>query len=68
MTLKKALVSLAKSSEQGILLRSEKIKWYEDMALNAFVSALKGPIGVIIRIMGVPNIAKAYEIDCREEN
>ncbi|KAI8035251.1 hypothetical protein M5D96_011970 [Drosophila gunungcola] len=68
MTLKKDLVSLAKSSEQDILLRSEKIKWYEDMALNAFVSALKGPIGVTIRNKGVPNIAKAYEIACREKN
>jgi len=36
MTLKKALVSLVKSNEQGILLRSEKVKWYEEMALNAF--------------------------------
>jgi len=61
-------VSLIKSNEQGILLRSEKIKWYEEMALNAFVSALKGPIGVTIRNMGVPNIAKAYEIACREKN
>ncbi|XP_050745849.1 uncharacterized protein LOC127011787 isoform X2 [Drosophila biarmipes] len=38
------------------------------MALNAFVSALRGPIGVMIRHMGVPNIAKAYEIACREKN
>ncbi|XP_043062731.1 homeobox protein 5-like [Drosophila yakuba] len=38
------------------------------MALNAFVSALKGSIGVTIRNMGVPNIAKAYEIACREKN
>jgi len=68
MTLKKALVSQAKSKEQGMLLRGEKTKWYEDMALNAFVSALKGPIGVTIRNMGVTNIAKAYEIACREKN
>nr|XP_036677355.1 putative uncharacterized protein DDB_G0286901 [Drosophila suzukii] len=68
MTLKKALVSQAKSKEQGMLLRGEKTKWYEDMALNAFVSALKGPIGVTIRNMGVTNIAKAYEITCREKN
>jgi len=44
-----------------------KIKWYEKMALNAFISALKGPIGVTIRNLGVLNIAKAFEIACREE-
>lgn len=67
MTLRNALVSLTKTGENSILLRSEKIKWYEEMVLNAFISALKGPIGVTIRNMGVPNIAKAYEIACREE-
>ncbi|XP_043661536.1 putative uncharacterized protein DDB_G0277255 [Drosophila teissieri] len=68
MTLKKALVSLVKSSEHNILLKGEKIKWYEEMVLNAFVSALKGPIGVTIRNMEGLNIAKAYEIACREKN
>ncbi|KMY86997.1 uncharacterized protein Dsimw501_GD28244 [Drosophila simulans] len=68
MTLKKALVSLVKSSGNNILLRGEKVRWYEEMALNAFVSALKGPIGVTIRNMEGLNIAKAYEIACREKN
>ncbi|XP_043062812.1 homeobox protein 5-like [Drosophila yakuba] len=68
MTLKKALVSLLKANEQSIILKGEKIKWYEEMALNAFVSALKGPIGVTIRNMEGLNIAKAYEIACREKN
>ncbi|XP_043862527.1 GATA zinc finger domain-containing protein 16-like [Drosophila santomea] len=68
MTLKKALVSLLKANEQSMILKGEKIKWYEEMALNAFVSALKGPIGVTIRNMEGLNIAKAYEIACREKN
>ncbi|EDW53703.1 GM16202 [Drosophila sechellia] len=68
MTLEKALVSLVKSSGNNVLLRGKKVRWYEEMALNAFVSALKGPIGVTIRNMEGLNIAKAYEIACRERN
>ncbi|XP_032572919.1 myb-like protein D [Drosophila sechellia] len=68
MTLKRALVSLVKSSGNNVLLRGEKVRWYEEMALNAFVSALKGPIGVTNRNMEGLNIAKAYEIACRERN
>ncbi|XP_034658514.1 uncharacterized protein LOC117895164 [Drosophila subobscura] len=68
LELRKALVSLGKAKEPNPLLRREKTKWYEDMTLNAFLSAIKGPIGLTIRNIHVDDISKAYEIACRERN